>query len=211
MVAPLLLFAVAGVAMVSAGVSMRRAAPINDPGAYLRSLDDYEENDAFQQLLSEPFLARVLRPIGSRALGAISSVLPANYLDSIRQKLLFSGLAGRYRPEEIVTAQVLLAATGFAVGLGYSVLVHATTGLALILTVGLPILGAFYPTGKLTSAMRKRQDQLLGRGRRGLRGRPGCGVRALPVPTRRRVLPYAEGDGARPAEAGGAPEPEEAH
>ena len=161
MVAPLLLFTVAGVAMVAAGVSMRRAAPINDPGAYLRSLDDYEENDAFQQLLSEPFLARVLRPIGSRALGAISSVLPANYLDSIRQKLLFSGLAGRYRPEEIVTAQVLLAATGFAVGLGYSVLVHATTGLALILTVGLPILGAFYPTGKLTSAMRKRQEQLL--------------------------------------------------
>ena len=57
-------------------------------------------------MLSEPFLARVLRPIGSRALGAISSVLPANYLDSIRLKLLFSGLAGRYRPEEIVIAQV---------------------------------------------------------------------------------------------------------
>src|SRR5438067_9425157 len=159
MVAPLVLFGVAGAVMIYAGVSMRRTAPIDDPGAYLRSLDDYEEVDEFQQLLSEPFLARVLRPIGSRALGAISSVLPANYLDSIRLKLLFSGLAGRYRPEEIVTAQVLLAAVGCAVGVGYSVLIYLSTGLVLMVTVGLPVLGAFSSRGELTSALKSRPEQ----------------------------------------------------
>ena len=161
MLAPLLLFAIAGTAMIYAGVTMRRTAPINDPGEYLRSLDDYEEIDQFQQLLSEPFIGRVLRPIASRTLGAMSSVLPANYLDGIRQKLLFSGLSSRYRPEEIVTAQVMLACVGFAAGLGYSVLTHPSNGLALIFTVGLPVLGAFYPTGKLSSATKKRQEALL--------------------------------------------------
>ena len=161
MLAPLLLFAVAGAAMIYAGVTMARTAPIDDPGEYLRSLDGYEETDEFQQLLGEPFLARVLRPMASRALGAFSSVLPANYVDGIRQKLLFAGLAGRYRPEEIVMAQVLLAALGFVLGLGYSVLIQPTQGLAVLVTVGLPVLGAMYPTGKLTSAMKKRRESLL--------------------------------------------------
>ena len=43
--------------------------------AYLRSLDyDVEEADEFQQLLAEPFLRRVLRPLGSRFLGSIAMV-----------------------------------------------------------------------------------------------------------------------------------------
>src|SRR5213076_977960 len=50
-----------------------------------------------------------------------------------------AGLAGRYRPEEIVMAQVLLAALGFVLGFGYSVLVHPTTGLAVLVTVGLEV------------------------------------------------------------------------
>jgi len=161
MIAPLLFFAIGGIVMVYAGVTMARTATIDDPGEYLRALDGYEETDEFEQLLSEPFISRVLRPLASRTLGAFSSVLPANYVDSIRQKLLFAGLAGRYRPEEIVMAQVLLAAIGFVVGLAYSLLIQPTTGLAVLVTVGLPVLGAFYPTGKLSSAMKKRQESLL--------------------------------------------------
>jgi len=161
MLAPLLFFAIGGAVMIYAGVTMARTATIDDPGEYLRALDGYEETDEFEQLLSEPFITRVLRPMASRTLGAFSSVLPANYVDGIRQKLLFAGLAGRYRPEEIVMAQVLLAAIGFVVGLGYSMLIQPTTGLAVLVTVGLPILGAMYPTGKLTSAMKKRREALL--------------------------------------------------
>ena len=87
-----------------------------------------EEADEFQQLLAEPFLSRVLRPLGSRALGSIAGLLPSNYRDGIRQKLVYAGLAGRYRPEEIITAQVLLGVVGFTLALAYSVLAHPSTG-----------------------------------------------------------------------------------
>ena len=88
-------------------------------------------------------------------------VLPTNYRDGIRQKLVFAGLAGRYRPEEIITAQVLLAALGFAVALGYGVFSNPSTGMALLSLVGLPAIGAAYPHARLASAMRDRQGALL--------------------------------------------------
>ncbi len=162
MAAAILFFAIGGAVLVYAGMANRNAVAVDDPEAYLRSLDyDYEDTDEFQQLLAEPFLSRVLRPLGSRALGSIAALLPTNYRDGIRQKLVFAGLAGRYRPEEIITAQVLLAAVGFALGLAYAVLATPSTGVALILLVGLPAIGAAYPNVRLSSAMRTRQEQLL--------------------------------------------------
>ena len=79
-----------------------------------------------------------MRPLGSRALGSIATLLPTNYRDSIRQKLVYAGLAGRYRPEEIITAQVLLGVVGFAIALGYAVVAHPSTGFALIFLVATP-------------------------------------------------------------------------
>jgi tight adherence protein C len=162
MLAAILLFAVGGAVLVYAGVANRAAVALDDPEAYLRSLDyDPEDADEFQQLLGEPFLARVLHPLGSRFLGSIAGLLPTNYRDGIHQKLVFAGLAGRYRPEEIITAQVLLGVTGFTVALAYSVLAHPSTGFALIFLVAIPAVGAFYPTARLSSAMKARQDRLL--------------------------------------------------
>jgi tight adherence protein C len=103
----------------------------------------------------------VLRPLGSKALGSIAMLLPTNYRDGIRQKLVLAGLAGRYRPEEIITAQVLLAGVGFAAALAYGVAFNPSTGIALIMLVGLPAIGAVYPNVRLTSAMRDRQGALL--------------------------------------------------
>jgi tight adherence protein C len=160
--AAIVFFALAGISLVYAGVSMRSTVPVDDPEAYLRSLDyDQEETDEFQQLLQEPFLRRVLRPLGSRALGSIATLLPSNYRDDIRQKLVFAGLAGRYRPEEIITAQVLLGIVGFTVALAYSALSHPSTGFTLIFLLGLPAVGAAYPSARLSSAMKTRQEQLL--------------------------------------------------
>src|SRR5437868_14136617 len=94
----LLVFAAAGGALIFAGMGQRTTAPANDPEAYLRSLDDdVAETDEFEQLLAEPFLGRVLRPLGSKALGSIASVLPTNYRDQIRHKPVIAGLAGQYR------------------------------------------------------------------------------------------------------------------
>jgi tight adherence protein C len=158
-----IVFFVAGAAvLIYAGLTANRAVVASDdPEAYLRSLDyDFEEVDEFQQLLAEPFLRRVLRPLGSKALGSIAQLLPTNYRDGIRQKLVYSGLAGRYRPEEIITAQVLLASIGFLVALVYGLLAEPSTGMALVLLIGLPTIGAIYPNVRLTSAMRARQDAL---------------------------------------------------
>jgi len=160
--AAILFFALGGIALIYAGVTMRATAPVDDPEAYLRSLDfDEQEADEFQQLLQEPFLRRVLRPLSSRALGSIALLLPSNYRDQIRQKLVYAGLAGRYRPEEIITAQVLLGVVAFTLALTYSVLSHPSTGFALIFLVGLPAVGAMYPNARLSSAMKSRQEQLL--------------------------------------------------
>ena len=162
MVAAIVFFALGGAALIYAGVSNRSVAPVDDPEAYLRSLDDeFDETDDFQQLLQEPFLSRVLRPLGSRALGTISMVLPSNYRDDIRQKLVLAGLAGRYRPEEIITAQVLLGGVGFALALAYSAFAEPSTGVALICLIGLPTLGALYPSARLSSTVKTRQEQLL--------------------------------------------------
>jgi tight adherence protein C len=162
-VAVAIVFFVLGAAvLIYAGVTNRTAVAVDDPEAYLRSLDyDIDEADDFQQLLAEPFLSRVLRPLGSRALGSIATLLPTNYRDSIRQKLVYAGLSGRYRPEEIITAQILLGVAGFAIALGYSVLAHPSTGFALIFLVTTPAVGAAYPNARLSSAMKARQEQLL--------------------------------------------------
>jgi tight adherence protein C len=158
-----ILFVTLGAALfVFAGLSQRTTAAVDDPEAYLRSLDyDVEDTDEFQQLLAEPFLSRVLRPLGSRLLGTIASVLPSNYRDGVRQKLIYAGLAGRYRPEEIITAQLLLGGVGFALGLAYATFGHPSNGVAIICLVGLPFIGAAYPTARLTGAMRTRQGALL--------------------------------------------------
>ena len=85
----LLAFGAGAVALVMAGMAQRGTLAVDDPEAYLHSLDDLEEIDEFQQILAEPFLTRVLRPFGSRALGGIAGLLPSNYRDGIRQKLVY--------------------------------------------------------------------------------------------------------------------------
>ena len=162
MLAAIILFAAGAGFLVYAGYTTRALASVDDPEAYLRSLDgDFDDPDEFQQLLAEPFLSRVMRPLGSRFLGSIASLLPTNYRDSIRQKLVFAGLAGQYRPEEIITAQVLLGGLGFALGLAYAAFASPSTGVALIMLVMLPAMGAVYPNVKLTSAMKARRGALL--------------------------------------------------
>jgi tight adherence protein C len=161
MAAALLFFTLGGAALIYVGLSNRNVLAVDDPEAYLRSLDYDEEADDYQLLLDEPFLARVLRPLGTRALGSVTSLLPVNYLDGLRLKLVYAGLAGRYRPEEIVTAQALLGMVGFAFALTYAVFWAPSTGIAIIVLIVMPVLGVFYPTGRLNSAIKRRREQLL--------------------------------------------------
>jgi len=159
----LILFALAGGALVLAGLGQRREAVVgNDPGAYLRSLDmQPEEADEFEQLLAQPFLRRVLRPLGGKALTGIASVLPSNYRDSIRHKLVIAGIANQYRAEELITAQLFAGAVGFVLGVLYATGGGATGGKALAAMVLLPAVGALLPSVWLTRKVTERSDAIL--------------------------------------------------
>ena len=157
----LLVFAAGAVALVIAGLGQRRPLAVDDPEGYLRSLDDLEEADEFQQILAEPFLTRVLRPFGSRALGGIAGLLPSNYRDNIRQKLVYAGLASRYRAEEIITGQVLTAGGLFVLALAYTVLGQPRTSYAVLALFGLPAVGAALPSAWLNRTIEERRGAML--------------------------------------------------
>ena len=158
----LLVFAAAGGALVFAGMGQRATVPANDPEAYLRSLDDdIAEADEFEQLLAEPFLGRVLRPLGSKALGGIASVLPTNYRDQVRHRLVIAGLTAQYRAEEIITGQIFAAAVGFILGVLYATAGGATGGKALAGLVLLPAVGALLPSAWLNRKVQERRDSIL--------------------------------------------------
>jgi hypothetical protein len=90
---------------------------LGDAGDYLRSLDlDDEVPDEFQRLLAQPFLSRVVHPIAGAVLSLLGSVLPGNYRERVHLQLVYAGLAGQYRAEEIITLRVLGAIVGFLAG-----------------------------------------------------------------------------------------------
>src|SRR4029077_10024412 len=104
--------AATGAAMIAAGMAHLRR-PAVDPADYLRELDaedgilgDYEQH------LAQPFLVRVVRPLGGQFLQGIGRLTAANYLDSVHKKLLLAGMSTTVRAEEFVTAQA--AAVGAA-------------------------------------------------------------------------------------------------
>lgn len=158
------LFFVAGAAFVWLGVRESKLAIAEADGdatGYLRSLDDeIDEADEFQQLLAEPFLTRVLRPVATRLLGTASEVLPANYRDRVHQRLVYAGLTGQYRAEEIITGQVLLSIVGL---IGAIVLVGTgavSSNLGIVLLVLLPIVGAQAPRSIVERKVDERQGEI---------------------------------------------------
>lgn len=158
------LLASVGVVALAAGMQARSAAPADqaDPEAYLRSLDEVvDETDEFEQILAEPFITRVLRPLGSRVLGAFGSLFPRNYRDALHTKLVHAGLAGKVRAEEIITGQILAAALGLIAGLGFGVLTGAGTGQRLLYAILLPVAGYALPSAWLARAVDARKEALL--------------------------------------------------
>lgn len=137
----------AGGVTIAVGITNNRAPAPTDIEAYLTGLDDEPPapTDQFEELLTVPFLQRVIRPIGTSVVGVLSRVLPANYRDTIRRQLAYAGMGATWRPEDIIIGQVLLAGAGLGIGilLAATGVAKATIGLAVI--VGLPVIGALYP------------------------------------------------------------------
>lgn len=153
-----------GVVTVAAGIQRRSAAPATegDPAAYLRSLDaEAEEADEFTKILAEPFITRVLRPLGAGLLNSFGALFPTNYRDAVHTKLVHAGLTGRVRAEEIVTGQILASALGVVVGLGLGVLTDAPTGQRLLYALLLPVAGAILPSAWLSRQVDDRKEAIL--------------------------------------------------
>lgn len=157
-----ILFLAAGAGFVFLGLRERdETSPDDDAGEYLKSLDwSDDEADEFQQLLNEPFLTRVLRPIAGRVVGTAAEVLPGNYRDRVHQQLIYAGMTGQYRAEEIITGQVLLAIVGFVVGLFLFVSGVVSANVGVVLLIGLPIGGAQLPKSILERKVEERQGAI---------------------------------------------------
>lgn len=156
-----ILFFVVGAVFVVLGVRTANVVDESDPEQYLRSLDARdEEGDEFDQLLAEPFFARVIRPIAARTQGMVAGVLPGNYRDRVHEQLVYAGLTGRYRAEEVVTGQILLAGLGLILAILLLVSETVTGGVAILTLLLLPFLGAQLPRTALRRAVEERQGSI---------------------------------------------------
>ena len=135
--------------------------PAVDAAAVLAELDGMEVRlDEYTERMSLPLSARILAPLGGRFGRIVQSILPSNYVDSLRRRIMLAGLAERIRPEEFLVIQIV--STVFGVGLGYlmgSMLGFSTTG-TLRLAAFFGIIGAVFPGSRLGSKRQARQASI---------------------------------------------------
>jgi tight adherence protein C len=156
-----ILFFLVGAAFVALGVrSAQEEVDESDPEIYLRSLDQVEDADEFELLLAEPFVTRVLRPVAGKMHGLVSGALPGNYRDRVHEQLVYAGLTGKYRAEEVITGQILLAGVGLVLALFLVLTGVVTGGVAILTLLLLPFLGAQLPRTSLRRAVEQRQNEI---------------------------------------------------
>jgi tight adherence protein C len=163
---PLLLavgLALGGIAAVLAGVSQRRLA--SDPAAYLAGLDndllDESDADTFTRRMHLPFLARVMRPLGTGVLDRVARLTPRNHVLKVHRQLLQAGLSTSIKAEEFVTGQVVATALGLIAAMVSLSFFTLSTGKAVLVMVLLPGIGALLPSSWLARKVQERKDAIL--------------------------------------------------
>ncbi len=144
-----------GGALVVTGMRAR-LVPVGDAGDYLRSLDDEEPGDVYEQALAEPFLGRIVRPLGARSLGRIAGLTPRNYLDGVHRQLVLGGVAASVRAEELVTLQVLGGVAGVVLAVLYTVFADPSTNIGVLALVAFPLIGVLAPQSWLKRRVAER-------------------------------------------------------
>ena len=147
--------ALAGALVAYAGV--RAQKPVLDAGEYLQALDDETgPTDEFERRLQEPFIMRVVHPLGT-ALGGVTKLTPKNYVENIHKKLLHAGLANSIRAEEFVVGQVALTAVLAIGALLWAVMGASSPSKALFAIILLPAIGLMIPSSWLTRKVNDRK------------------------------------------------------
>jgi tight adherence protein C len=150
-------------AVALAAVAVRHfRRPVADPVEYLRDLDMDELGVGdYEARMRQPFLTRVVRPLGERSFRAITSLTPANYLDAVHKKLLLAGLASTVRAEEFVTAQAALTGLTGLAAIAIVVFGRPPGSKAILFLVLLPSMGALFPTAWLNRKVAERKNMIL--------------------------------------------------
>ena len=152
-----------GVVTVMTGIARRRVVT-GDPTAYLHDLDmdvvDDVDADEFSKRMRQPFLSRVLRPLGASVLDQIASVTPRNYVLRIHEQLLLAGKANAIRAEEFITAQIIATGAGLALALTIVALARPSAGKTTFLLVMLPAIGALFPSSWLNRKVQERKSAI---------------------------------------------------
>ena len=153
-----------GLAFVAAGISRRRLA--TDPTAYLHDLEmdaaaGDPDADAFTQRMHQPFLSRVLRPLGVGFLGRITSLTPRNYVLKVHHQLLLAGMSTQVRAEEFITAQVLATGLGLVAAVAAVAFFDLGASKATLVLVLFPGIGVMFPSAWLARKVQERKDSIL--------------------------------------------------
>jgi tight adherence protein C len=147
-----------GVAVIALAVTRVRVA--GDVMDYLADLEGDAPVDEFQQKLAEPFLRRVVKPLGAGAFRSIASLTPSNYLDGVHKRLLTAGLSTSIRAEEFVTAQALSTVFGIVIAIAWSVFGTPPQRYGVLALVMLPLMGAGVPSAWLNRKVTERKDSI---------------------------------------------------
>ncbi|MBW3581369.1 MAG: hypothetical protein KY431_10065, partial [Actinobacteria bacterium] len=138
-----------------------RLAVAGDATAYLQGLDAREEHgDVYDQVLAEPFVGRIVRPLGVGTLRRIASLTPANHVANVHRQLVLGGVASSVRAEELVALEVLGAGFGVVLALLYAVLGGPSPRIGVLLLVALPLVGALAPQSWLKRRVAERTQSI---------------------------------------------------
>ncbi len=146
--------------LVLTGVRQRMALA-GDAAGYLQSLDNVEERgDVYDQVLAEPFLGRIVRPLGTRWLRRIAGLTPKNHVANVHRQLVLAGVASSVRAEELVALEVLGGGIGAALALFYAVLASPSPRVGVLALVALPLVGVLAPQAWLKRRVADRTEAI---------------------------------------------------
>src|SRR5436309_922550 len=137
-----------------------RAREAGDATGYLRELEGDGPVDQLQRRLSDPFLARVVNPLGNDVLRAVAGLAPRQPLDRVHRRLLLAGISSSISAEEFVTGQALAAGFGLVLALGWALFDHPASRLGVLGLLLLPTIGVLAPSAWLNRRVVERKDAI---------------------------------------------------
>jgi tight adherence protein C len=150
---------VVGAVTIYAGARQQRMSA--GPVAYLQQLDVGAQPDVFQERLRQPFLRRLISPLGKRAVARIAAAVPSSYLDRTHQTLLHAGLNARITAEEFVAAQAVSTTLGVLGASVFILAVHPPSGMGVLLLLLGALIGLLGPPSWLGRTASTRELAIL--------------------------------------------------